>query len=154
MLGGIDVYLRRSRLLVAPLLHSKVAALSLPPRPLRLRHCSCVQPSSTEAGIVNGASALNSQAHVSSSPSTADIAAAAAAGAAEPASHRRVLGAAGRVQWHGTTSALASLADAFAAAVPEDAVSPAALQGHLMKHKRDPAAAGSRVGQLVQGASG
>ena len=112
-----------------------------------------MQPSSTEADIDNSASAFNLHVRASSSPSTADTAAAATTGAPESASHRHVLGAACRIKWHGTTSELASLANAFAAAVPEETVSPAALQGHLMKHKRDPAAAVLRVDQLVQGAS-
>jgi hypothetical protein len=55
----------------------------------------------------------------------------------------------GRLLWHGMFQDLVALATQFALAVPEGTISPAALQGFLMCHKRDPAAALASVHQLI-----
>jgi hypothetical protein len=56
--------------------------------------------------------------------------------------------------WRGSETELEDLAEQFAAAVPDGAVSPAALQGYLMKHKRSPVAAVAGAGELLVGENG
>ena len=64
-------------------------------------------------------------------------------------SGKAVGGAYGHLQWHGSLQELEQLAERFAQNVPDGAVSPAALQGFLMKHKRSPAAAAADAHELA-----
>lgn len=57
-----------------------------------------------------------------------------------------------QLPWCGSEAALAALADAFAAAFPPGAVSPAALQGHLLQHRGCPESAVANIGALLAAA--